>query len=78
MQLINMHAAVDLGASWIHGINDNPITELCHQAGLHLFNTGETVTMFDGDGAAIDEDLDDRMLAEVRRSKNCMVADDVP
>ena len=59
--------AVDLGASWIHGINDNPITELCHQAGLHLFNTGESVTMFDSDGTAVDKDLDDRMLAEHNR-----------
>ena len=43
---------VDLGASWIHGIDQNPVTELCRQAGLSLFNTGETTTMFDHDGVS--------------------------
>ena len=31
--------AFDEGASWIHGINGNPITELAQQAGMNIFET---------------------------------------
>lgn len=33
--------AFDEGASWIHGINGNPITELAQQAGMNLFHTDD-------------------------------------
>jgi len=53
---------VDLGAGWIHGIEDNPLSGLCSQAGLSLLNTGESVTMLEANGAAVPTDVDDRML----------------
>ena len=31
----------DEGASWIHGVNGNPITELAQQAGMNLFHTDD-------------------------------------
>ena len=33
--------AFDEGASWIHGVNGNPITELAQQAGMNLFHTDD-------------------------------------
>jgi hypothetical protein len=53
---------VDLGAGWIHGIEDNPLSGLCAQAGLSLLNTGESVTMLEADGAVVPTEVDDRML----------------
>ena len=35
----NLGIAFDEGASWIHGINNNPITTLAQQAGMQTFET---------------------------------------
>jgi hypothetical protein len=55
---------VDLGAGWVHGIEGNPLSGLCAQAGLSLLNTGESVTMLETNGVLVPRDVDDRMLLE--------------
>jgi polyamine oxidase len=47
--------AVDLGASWIHGIDGNPLTELAQACGTSIAKTQfESMRAFDGDGAKFD------------------------
>lgn len=48
----------DLGASWIHGIEDNPITGLADEAGLTRFETDEDLeALFDAGGPVSDARL---------------------
>ena len=50
-------AAVDLGASWIHGIRKNPLYAAACQLGLHCVDTGDDVALRDGvSGAIIQKD----------------------
>ena len=50
-------AAVDLGASWIHGIRKNPLYTAACQLGLHCVDTGDDVALRDGEtGVAIERD----------------------
>lgn len=35
-----LQVSVDMGAAWIHGTEGNPVTNLCEEASLSLFNTG--------------------------------------
>ena len=45
---------VDLGASWIHGADDNPLTEWCQTLGIPLLNTpGDGRRIFDGTSACL-------------------------
>jgi Flavin containing amine oxidoreductase len=37
---------VDLGASWIHGIDENPLAELAREAGAEFVTTSEDVKIF--------------------------------
>jgi len=47
--------AVDLGASWVHGINGNPLVELAHACGAKLARTHFTrMAAFDKDGTKLD------------------------
>ena len=46
---------LDLGASWIHGVRGNPITELADQAGLKRIATDESYVTRGGDGRRIDD-----------------------
>lgn len=49
---------MDLGASWIHGLQDNPLTELARAAGAGMVETSYDAAMFLGaDGQDIDPDL---------------------
>ncbi|SPF80280.1 flavin monoamine oxidase family protein [Pseudoprimorskyibacter insulae] len=49
---------MDLGASWIHGIEGNPITDLAQEAGAKVVPTSyDAALMLDASGAAIDPDL---------------------
>lgn len=48
---------MDLGASWIHGVDGNPLTELANLAGAKRLRTSyESSETFDVDGRAIDSD----------------------
>ena len=50
-------AAVDLGASWIHGIRKNPLYTAACQLGLHCVDTGDDVALRDGEtGVSIERD----------------------
>lgn len=50
--------AFDEGASWIHGIDGNPITDLAQQAGMTTFHTDdESIIVYDLGGAVIDDNV---------------------
>eukprot|EP00742_Colponemidia_sp_Colp-10_P007272 GILJ01007818.1.p1 GENE.GILJ01007818.1~~GILJ01007818.1.p1 ORF type:complete len:1106 (+),score=173.52 GILJ01007818.1:69-3386(+) len=55
--------AVDVGAGWIHGIEFNPLTDLCREAGLSLSNTGEETRIHDVDGHPIAAEIDTQVEA---------------
>lgn len=47
----------DIGASWIHGLEGNPMTALAEENGLTLAPTNyDARAVFDADGAQVDED----------------------
>ena len=47
---------IDLGASWIHGIKDNPITDLANQINAKRIETDyDEMISFDYDGSSIDD-----------------------
>ncbi len=49
-------SAVDLGASWIHGVDGNPIADLAGQFGIETYATDmDHVQVFDFDGSEIDD-----------------------
>lgn len=59
-------APVDLGASWIHGINGNPISELALGLGMEMVETDyEDITLHESDGDTFSdgavEAMDERM-----------------
>jgi monoamine oxidase len=64
---------LDMGASWIHGVRDNPISELADRFEVERIATDyDDVTLYDADGYEVDEDdveeLDEayeELLAEV-------------
>ncbi len=46
---------IDLGASWIHGLKGNPITQLAQEAGARLATTSyDSSVAFDSDGTPLD------------------------
>eukprot|EP00978_Attheya_sp_CCMP212_P012793 scaffold31977_cov51-Attheya_sp.AAC.2 len=49
---------VDLGASWIHGITDNPLTTMAREAGIDLINAEEEVKMLGGKMKQVERDRD--------------------
>jgi hypothetical protein len=59
---IMKHGIIDLGASWIHGIEDNPIASLCHESKLSLIDTGNAATMYDTTGVKVPPKFDDLVL----------------
>jgi Flavin containing amine oxidoreductase len=50
---------VDLGASWIHGINLNPLAALAREAGVDFVTTSEDVKMFQSDMVEVDSERDE-------------------
>lgn len=52
-----MATGVDLGASWIHGINHNPVYDFCNQTGIHTWFPAveEDVQMYDSNGTTMDD-----------------------
>ena len=52
---------VELGASWIHGIDDNPLASLAQSAGIEFVKTSEEVKMIDVDMKEVDGKMDDKM-----------------
>ncbi|MBP8000691.1 MAG: FAD-dependent oxidoreductase [Chloroflexi bacterium] len=54
-------APLDLGASWIHGIKDNPIAELAEESGIATVATDyDNIAIYDADGRALsDEEMDE-------------------
>jgi monoamine oxidase len=50
---------IELGASWIHGIDDNPLAALAKQAGIGFTTASEEVQMLGKDMKRIDSALDE-------------------
>jgi len=51
----SMGTAVDLGASWVHGVNGNPLTDLAQRSGSKLARSQfERLLPFDDDGTQLD------------------------
>lgn len=52
---------VELGASWIHGIDDNPLAALAQSAGIEFVKTSEEVKMVDVNMKEVDSKMDEKM-----------------
>lgn len=51
---------VDLGASWVHGIDQNPLAALAKEAGADFVTTSEDVKMFQAEAQEVDAEKDER------------------
>lgn len=51
---------VDLGASWIHGIDSNPLAIMAREANVDFVRTSEEVTMLLEGGDVVDQTRDER------------------
>jgi heterodisulfide reductase subunit A-like polyferredoxin len=51
---------VDLGASWIHGIELNPLAALAREAGVEFVTSSESVKMFQEGMQEVDREEDER------------------
>ncbi|MEM1140860.1 MAG: FAD-dependent oxidoreductase, partial [Pseudomonadota bacterium] len=56
---------LDLGASWIHGINGNPVLRLAAEAGAEWVKTGDRYVIRGRDGRLIDDRAAPQWLKEV-------------
>lgn len=56
---------LDMGASWIHGVHGNPLSDLAAQMGIETVPTPETFVTRDGDGRLIPEEEAPDWLDEV-------------
>lgn len=56
---------LDLGASWIHGVEGNPLVDLAEHAGATLVETGEEIVFRLRDGAMLDTEEVPDWLEEV-------------
>jgi lysine-specific histone demethylase 1 len=57
----NKEFPLELGASWIHGINDNPLAALAKSAGTEFVTASEEVKMLGEGMKEVDSEVDDRM-----------------
>lgn len=58
-------AALDLGASWIHGTDNNPLTRLSLQANMKTLATDESFIIRGKEGRIIDEDNEPDWLDDI-------------
>ncbi|KAL3915727.1 MAG: hypothetical protein SGILL_005510, partial [Bacillariaceae sp.] len=59
----NKEFPIELGASWIHGINENPIASLATVAGIHFATASEDVKMLGKDMTEVNGEADEAMGA---------------
>ena len=52
---------VDLGASWIHGIDHNPLAALAKEAGVTFVTSSEEVKMLTENMGNVDPEVDERI-----------------
>jgi lysine-specific histone demethylase 1 len=57
----NKEFPIELGASWIHGINDNPLASLATVAGIQFATASEDVKMLGKDMHEVNGDTDENM-----------------
>ena len=67
--------ALDLGASWIHGTDDNPLTNLSNQLGIERVATDVSYVMRGGDGRSIPDHAFPDWLQEVAEIQQTAGAD---
>ena len=66
--------AIDLGASWIHGMNGNPITTLAKDAGARLATTSyDSYSVFDTNGRRLSPAAEQRLDAMNKRIAKILV-----
>ena len=71
-------APVDLGASWVHGHDGNPLTVLAQQRGMQQIETGFDFVIRGGDGRLMSEDetpdwIDE--VTEVQHSAGALISE---
>ena len=54
----NTSFPIDLGGSWIHGIDKNPLSALAMQANIQFVPTSEDVKMLEGKMTEVDKNID--------------------
>jgi len=74
---------VDLGASWIHGIDKNPLANFAREFGIDFVHTNELVKMLGGKMLEIDKNVDTRILKLFdefldEAAKDCWKEDGIP
>jgi lysine-specific histone demethylase 1 len=57
----NKEFPLELGASWIHGINDNPLAALAKSAGTEFVTASEEVKMLDKGMKEVEIEVDEKM-----------------
>ncbi len=71
---------LDLGASWIHGLKGNPLTQLAQETGAKLVETNyERNTIYDTNGEELSEkkeELLDQLRSEIEHALNAVQDDD--
>jgi monoamine oxidase len=75
--------AVDLGASWVHGIDDSPLWDLVQALDVPTLEYtvgsfqvgGRPIENFDGDGRPMDAAATDRWIADVEEADRLLVAE---
>ena len=61
----SLGTAVDLGAAWIYGVKNNPISDLADRYGAERLRTDyESVQLVDIDGSRLDDDALERLAVE--------------
>jgi monoamine oxidase len=57
----NREFPIELGASWIHGIDHNPLAALAESAGINFVTASEEVRMLESGMKEVNVDMDERM-----------------
>ncbi|HJQ56042.1 MAG TPA: FAD-dependent oxidoreductase, partial [Vineibacter sp.] len=59
---------IDLGGSWIHGADDNPLTDWCAALGVELVETSNERRLIERDGTVLGSDADVQLRASRGRA----------
>ncbi len=60
------NSALDMGASWIHGMEGNPLTRLAHQFGLKTIITDyDSLALYNAQGKKLSEDQQDQIRQQL-------------
>lgn len=71
----DLDVPLDLGASWIHGITDNPLTQLADAHGIKRLQNGKELAIRGGDGRRIAKADAPEWLSYICDMQNSIAAD---